>query len=112
MQPHHMAALLFAMATAPCWLFARWLGDGRLPLAGGNGGMTERERRALDGKLARMMRMIGFAGLATAIGIALLGAREAQMMALVLVFAIAVFAVSIAMLVAVSRARGGRGTRG
>lgn len=112
MQPHHIAALVFALATAPCWIFARWLGDGRLPLAGGSAGMTERDRRALDGKLARMMRMVGFAGLATAAGIALLGARQAQMMALILVFTLAVFALSIAMAITVSRARRTRGTRG
>ena len=61
MQPHHLAALVFALMAFPAFVAANWLGNGRLPVAGGARDMSEGRRRALDDRLARLMRMVGLA---------------------------------------------------
>ncbi|NLW98019.1 MAG: hypothetical protein GXY30_14170, partial [Xanthomonadaceae bacterium] len=59
MQPHYLAAAVFALLALPAFVSAGWLRDGRVPVARGARGMDERRRRALDDRLARLMRMVG-----------------------------------------------------
>ena len=112
MDTHHVAALVFALMALPSFLFARWLGDGRLPLAG-DSGMTVRDKALLDSRLARLMRMIGVAMLATALGVGLWGDDERRLAIVVVVMVMAVngLALVAAWTVVASkrRARGGRG---
>lgn len=84
MDAHHVAALLFALMAVPAFVSARWLAEGRLPLAGG-AGMTVRDKALLDSRLARLLRMIGLAMLATAIGLALWGEQERRLLGLIVV---------------------------
>ncbi|KLJ01644.1 hypothetical protein WQ56_05035 [Luteimonas sp. FCS-9] len=105
-------ALVFAVFALPAFVFARWLGDGRLPLAGGSG-MTVRDKALLDSRLARLMRMVGLATLATAAGIASWGDDERRLSILVVVMVLAVNGLAAAFVYVVAssrrRARGGRG---
>jgi len=105
MSGQYIAALVFALMALPAFVFANWLRDGRLPLAGGGEGLTERDRRALDSRLARMMRMAGVATLATGGGLALWGDDERRVLLLVAVMVLVVNGLAAAMLVAVRRAR-------
>lgn len=107
MQPHHVAALLFALMSAPAFLAARWLRDGRVPVAGGGHAMTEGTRRALDDRLSRLMRMVALAMLVTAGGMALWGGDANRILALVAVMFLVVNGLAVAMLLAVHRARRG-----
>ena len=75
-------------------------------LAGARG-MDERRRRALDDRLARLMRMVGVAMLAMAAGMAAWGADQARMLALVAVLVLVVNGLVLAMALAVARARRG-----
>ncbi len=110
MQSHHIAALVFALLSLPAFVSAGWLRDGRLPVARGARGMTEGRRRALDDRLARLMRMVALAMLAMAGGLALWGADQTRVLALAAVLAIAVNGLAVAMLVTVLRARRGSGS--
>ena len=112
MSGQYIAALVFALTALPAFVFANWLRDGRLPLAGGSDGLTERERRALDSRLARLMRMVGMAILATGGGLALWGGDERRVLLLVAAMVLVVNALAAAMLVAVRHARRAGGTRG
>ena len=109
MQAHHLAALVFALMAFPAFVAANWLGNGRIPLAGGARGMSEGRRRALDGRLSRLMRMVGLAMLAMAGGMALWGDDEGRVLALTAVMVAVVNGLAIAMLVSVFRARRGHG---
>lgn len=109
MQGHQLAALVFALMALPAFVAAHWLRSGRIPVAGGTHGMTEGQRRALDDRLSRLMRMVGLAMLAMAGGMALWGGDEARLLALVAVMVVVVNGLAVAMLVAVVRARRGRG---
>ncbi|MFL6588242.1 MAG: hypothetical protein ACJ8GV_15350 [Luteimonas sp.] len=112
MAPHHLAALIFALMAVPAFLSARWLVQGRLPLSSG-GGMTVRDKAVLDNKLARLLRMIGLAMLATALGLALWGDQERRLLVLIVVMFLAVNGLAAACIFTVAsakrRARGGRG---
>lgn len=110
MQAHHLAALVFALMAFPAFVAANWLGGGRLPVAGGARAMTEGDRRTLDGRLARLMRMVGLAMLAMAGGMALWGDDEGRVLALTVVMVVVVNGLAIAMLASVLRARRGPGT--
>ena len=110
MQAHHFAALVFALMALPAFVAARWLRAGRIPVAGGAQGMTEGRRRALDDRLARLMRMVGLAMLAMAGGMALWGDDEGRVLALTAVMVAVVNGLAIAMLVSVFRARRHPGT--
>ena len=114
MQPHHFAAVVFALMTLPAFIAARWLRDGRVPVARGAHGMDEGRRRALDDRLSRLMRMVALAMLAMAAGLALWGVDEGRVFALAAVMVVVVNGLAIAMLLAVVRARrgGGPGARG
>ena len=107
MQPHHLAAAVFALLALPAFLSAGWLRDGRVPVARGARGMTGRRRRALDNRLARLMHMVGVAMLAMAAGLAAWGADQARMLALVAVLVLVVNGLVLAMALAVARARRG-----
>jgi hypothetical protein len=106
MQPHHLAALVFALMALPAFIAARWLRDGRVPVTGGSRGMDEGRRRALDDRLSRLMRMVA---LAMAAGLALWGGEEGRVLALAAVMVVVVNGLAIAMLLAVFRARRGGG---
>ena len=110
MQPHHLAALVFALMAFPAFVAANWLGNGRLPIAGGTRKMSEGRRRALDDRLARLMRMVGLAMLAMAGGMALWGDEQGRVLALTLVMVVVVNGLAIAMLLSVLRARRHPGT--
>ncbi|MDH5834894.1 hypothetical protein [Luteimonas kalidii] len=105
MQPHHVAALVFALMALPAFVTAGWLGAGRLPVAGGSRGMTEGRRRALDSRLARLMRMVGVVMLAMAAGLAAWGGDDTRVLALAAVMVLVVNGLAVAMLVTVFRAR-------
>ena len=109
MQPHHIAALVFALMAFPAFVAANWLGNGRLPVAGGARDMSEGRRRALDDRLARLMRLVGLAMLAMAGGMALWGGDDGRVLALTLVMVAVVNGLAIAKLVSVLRARRGHG---
>ncbi|WP_337246024.1 hypothetical protein [Luteimonas sp. gir] len=112
MAAHHVVALVFAIFALPAFVFARWLGDGRLPLAG-HSRMTVRDKALLDSRLARLMRMVGVATLATATGIALWGDDDRRLSILAVVMVVVVNGLAIAFVYTVAsskrRARGGRG---
>ena len=113
MAAHHIAALVFALMAIPAFLSARWLMQGRLPLSAGSGRMTVRDKAVLDDKLARLLRMIGVAMLATAIGLALWGDNERRLLVLIVVMFLAVNGLAAACIYTVAsakrRARGGGG---
>lgn len=113
MAAHHIAALVFALMAIPAFLSARWLVQGRLPLSAGSGRMTVRDKAVLDDRLARLLRMIGLAMLATAIGLALWGGDERRLLVLIVVMFLAVNGLAAACIFTVAsakrRARGGRG---
>ncbi len=113
MAAHHIAALVFALMAIPAFLSARWLVQGRLPLSAGSGRMTVRDKAVLDDRLARLLRMIGLAMLATAIGLALWGDDERRLLVLIVVMFLAVNGLAAACIFTVAsakrRARGGRG---
>ncbi|TYT25472.1 hypothetical protein FZO89_03890 [Luteimonas viscosa] len=109
MQPHHLAALVFALMAIPAFVAAGWLRDGRLPVAGGARGMTEGRRRALDDRLSRLMRMLALAMLAMAGGMALWGMDQRRILVLAVVLVLVVNGLALAMLLAVVRARRGTG---
>lgn len=113
MATHHLAALLFALMAVPAFLSARWLADGRLPLSGGSAGMTVRDKAILDSRLARLLRMIGLAMLATAAGLALWGDQERRLLGLIVVMFLVVNGLAAACIFTVAsakrRARGGGG---
>ncbi len=98
-------ALVFAVMSLPAFVTARWLGQGRVPLAGDSGGMTALDKARLDDRLARLMRMIGVAMLATGAGLAAFGDDDRRVVTLVVVMVVAVHAVGVAMLLAVMAAR-------
>ena len=112
MAPHHITALAFLVIAVPAFVFARWLADGRLPLAGDSRGMTVRDKALLDSRLARLMRMIGLATLATALGVGLWGGDERRLTVLVLVLVVVVHALAAVFVWTVvsarRRPRGGR----
>ncbi len=109
MGAHHLAALVFALMAVPSFVFARWLADGRLPLAG-DSRMTVRDKALLDSRLGRLMRMIGVAMLATAVGVALWGHDPRRLAMLVVVMAVAVNGLALlAVWVVVSSKRRARG---
>ena len=112
MDTHHVAALVFALMARPSFVFARWLAGGRLPLAG-DSGMTVRDKALLDSRLARLMRMIGLAMLATALGVGLWGDDERRLAMVVVVMVLAVNGLAAACIWVVAsarrQARGGRG---
>ena len=113
MAAHHIAALVFALMAIPAFLSARWLVQGRLPLSAGSGRMTVRDKAVLDDRLARLLRMIGLAMLATAIGLALWGDDERRLLVLIVVMFLAVNGLAAACIFVVAgakrRARGGGG---
>lgn len=113
MAAHHIAALVFALMAIPAFLSARWLVQGRLPLSAGSGRMTVRDKAVLDDRLARLLRMIGLAMLATAIGLALWGGDERRLLVLIVVMFLAVNGLAAACIFTVAsakrRARGGGG---
>lgn len=113
MGAHHIAALVFALMAIPAFLSARWLVQGRLPLPAGSGRMTVRDKAVLDDRLARLLRMIGLAMLATAIGLALWGDDERRLLVLIVVMFLAVNGLAAACIYTVAsakrRARGGGG---
>ncbi|MET0329455.1 MAG: hypothetical protein ABW163_11905 [Luteimonas sp.] len=113
MASHHLAALVFALMAVPAFVSARWLVQGRLPLSSGSSGMTVRDKAVLDNTLARLLRMIGLAMLATALGLALWGDQERRLLALIVVMFLAVNGLAAACIFTVAsakrRARGGRG---
>ncbi|MET0327976.1 MAG: hypothetical protein ABW163_04325 [Luteimonas sp.] len=113
MVAHHIAAIVFALMAIPAFLSARWLAQGRLPLSAGSGAMTVRDKAVLDDRLARLLRMIGLAMLATAVGLALWGDQERRLLALIAVMFLAVNGLAAACLYTVAsakrRARGGGG---
>lgn len=112
MASHHLMAVIFALLALPSFLFARWLAQGRLPLAG-DSGMTVRDKALLDNRLARLMRMIGLAMLATALGVGLWGDDERRLAILAVVMVLAVNGLAATALWTVASARrragGGRG---
>ncbi|PBJ82223.1 hypothetical protein CMZ84_08490 [Lysobacteraceae bacterium NML93-0399] len=112
MAPHHLAALVFALMAVPAFLSARWLVQGRLPLSGGSG-LNVRDKAVLDSKLARLLRMIGVAMLATALGLALWGDEERRLLGLIVVMFLVVNGLAAACIFVVAgakrRARGGGG---
>lgn len=105
MAAHHVAALVFALMSVPAFLSARWLAQGRLPLSGGSGRMTVRDKAVLDDRLARLLRMIGLAMLATALGLALWGDQERRLLALIGVMFIVVNGLAAACLFTVASAK-------
>lgn len=111
MDTHHVAALVFALMALPSFVFANWLAGGRLPLAG-DSGMTVRDKALLDSRLARLMRMIGLAMLATALGVGLWGDDERRLAMVVVVMVLAVNGLAAACIWVVTsarrQARGGR----
>lgn len=107
MQSHHIAALVFALLSLPAFISAGWLRDGRLPVARGARGLTPARRRALDDRLARLMRMVALAMLAMAGGLALWGDEQNRILALAAVMLLVVNGLAVAMFVAVLRARRG-----
>ena len=107
MQPHHLAAAVFALLALPAFVSAGWLRDGRVPVARGARGMTGRRRRALDNRLARLMHMVGVAMLAMAAGLATWGGDQARVAALAVVLVVVVNGLAVAMLLSVLRARRG-----
>lgn len=113
MAAHHLAALVFALMAVPAFLSARWLAHGRLPLSNGSAGMTVRDKAVLDSKLARLLRMIGLAMLATAAGLALWGDQERRVLGLITVMFLVVNGLAAACIYTVAsakrRARGGGG---
>ena len=113
MAAHHFAAFVFALMAIPAFLSARWLVQGRLPLSAGSGRMTVRDKAVLDDRLARLLRMIGLAMLATAIGLALWGDDERRLLVLIVVMFLAVNGLAAACIFTVAsakrRARGGGG---
>jgi len=113
MAAHHIAAIVFALMAIPAFLSARWLVQGRLPLSAGSGAMTVRDKAVLDDRLARLLRMIGLAMLATALGLALWGGDERRLLALIVVMFLAVNGLAAACIYTVAsakrRARGGGG---
>lgn len=109
MQSYHLAALVIALTALPAFLIARWLRDGRLPLAGGAPHVTEGRRRALDDRLARLMRMVGLAMLAAAAALALWGDDPRRVLALAGAMVLVVNGLAVAMVVTVARARRGGG---
>jgi len=84
-----------------------------LPLPAGSGRMTVRDKAVLDDKLARLLRMIGLAMLATAVGLALWGDDERRLLVLIGVMFLAVNGLAAACILTVAgarrRARGGGG---
>lgn len=113
MAAHHLAALVFALMAVPAFLSARWLAQGRLPLSNGSAGMTVRDKAVLDSKLARLLRMIGLAMLATAAGLALWGDQERRVLGLITVMFLVMNGLAAACIYTVAsakrRARGGGG---
>ena len=105
MASHHLIALVFAVLSLPAFVTARWLGPGRVPLAGDSGGMTALDKARLDDRLARLMRMIGVAMLLTGAGLAVVGDDQRRVAMLVVVMVVAVHGIGIAMLLAVLAAR-------
>lgn len=112
MATHHIIAAVFALMALPSFVFARWLSQGRLPLAG-DSGMTVRDKALLDSRLGRLMRMIGLAMIATALGVALWGDDERRLAIISVVMVLAVNGLAAASIWTVSsakrRAGGGRG---
>ena len=108
MQSHHLGALVFALLSLPAFVSAGWLRDGRLPMARGARGLTPERQRALDDRLARLMRMVAVAMLAMAGGLALWGDDQTRVLALAAVMVLVVNGLAVAMLVAVLRARRGQ----
>lgn len=108
---HHLAAALFAVLALPAFVSAQWLAGGRLPLSAGSG-MTVRDKAVLDAKLARLLRMMGLALLASAAAMAVWGEDETRVFALVLVMALAVNGLGLAAVLVVAQAkRRARGER-
>ncbi|NYZ61272.1 hypothetical protein [Luteimonas deserti] len=112
MATHHLAALVFALMAVPSFVFARWLAGGRLPLAG-DSGMNVRDKALLDSRLARLMRMMGLAMLATALAVGLLCGDERRLAVVVVVMVLAVNGLAAACIwvVASARRRAGGGRR-
>lgn len=112
MDAHLMTALIFAVLAVPAFVSARWLSQGRLPLAG-DSRMTVRDQAVLDSRLARLMRMIGVAMLMTALGVGMFGHDERRMSALVIVMVVVIHLLIAAFIWTVisskRRARGGGG---
>ncbi|MCD9028158.1 hypothetical protein LDO26_08040 [Luteimonas sp. BDR2-5] len=105
MAQHYVAATVFALLAGPAFVSARWLAGGRLPLPAGSTGMTAGDKAVLDSRLARLMRMIGLAMLATAAGVALWGDDETRLLALAAVMVLVVNGLALAAVLVVVAAK-------
>ena len=103
-QPHHLAALLFALMAVPALLGAHWLSQGRIPLTGGSG-MTVRDKALLDNRLARLLRMIALAMFASGLALGLWGDAERRLLGILLVMFLLLNGLSVAGILMIANAK-------
>lgn len=105
MPSHAFAALIFAFASLPAFVAAHAMTRGALPMSGNLRGLSPPAQRALNTRLAFLMRCVGTAILICAAGIWLAGGDATLTTGFVIGMAVVVNLFIVAMLLAIRRIR-------